>query len=107
MTATTEVIMMGDGKNEGLGCCICLDENQDHEHEAIMKDMRKLCSRIPSSQLMEKEARQVLHQSLILKFEYKMRLTSLTQKQCKPISKPNRQVILPPMSPNRNIPGAE
>ena len=49
MTATTEVIMMGDGENEGLGYRICSDENQDHEHEAIMKDMRKLCSRIPLS----------------------------------------------------------
>ena len=94
ITATKEVIMMGDGKgayaviyfkapdvpNEGLGYRLCPDRNQAHIYEAITKDMRKLCSRISSSQLTEKEARQVLHQSLILKFEYKMRLASLTQK---------------------------
>ena len=56
---------MGDGKgaytvtdfkspdvpNEGLGYCICPDGNQDHAHEAIMKDIRELCGRILSSQL--------------------------------------------------------
>ena len=60
ITATKEVIMMGDGKgvytvidfksldvpNEGLGYCICPDGNQGHVHEAIMMDMRELCGRV-------------------------------------------------------------
>ena len=68
--ATKEVIMMGDGKgayavidfklpdvaNEGLGCRICPDGNQDHADAVIMADIRELCGRILSSQLTEKEA---------------------------------------------------
>ena len=114
ITATKEVIVMGDGKgayavidfnspyvaNEGMGYCICPDGNQDHAHEAIMVDMRELCGRIFPSQLAEKEARQVLYQYLVPKLEYKMRLTSLTKKQCSPINTLSRQAILPPMRLN-------
>ena len=63
ITATKEVIMIGDGKgaytvidfksldvpNEGLGYCICLDGIQNHAHEGIIQDIRELCGRISSS----------------------------------------------------------
>ena len=107
--------MMGDGKgaytvidfkspdvaNEGLGYRICPDGNQDHAYEEIITDMRELCGRILSSQLTEKEVRQVLlYQHLALKLEYKIRLTSLTKKQWKPINILIRQSILPSMRLN-------
>ena len=62
----------------------------------LMKDMCKLCGRISTSLLMAKEARQVLHQRLIPKVGYKMKLTSLTQWQCKAINTLNMQAILKP-----------
>ena len=76
ISATKEVIMMGDGRgvyavidfklpdvaNEGLGYRICPDGEQNHALAAIMYDMRELCGRISSAQLSEKEARQVLYQ---------------------------------------------
>ena len=110
ISATKEVTMMGDGKgayavidfkspdvaNERLGYRICPNGNQDHVHAAIMADMRKLCGRISLSQFLEKEARQVLYQRLVPKLEYKMQLTSLMKKQCKPINTLSRQVVLPP-----------
>jgi hypothetical protein len=96
ISATKEVIMMGDGKgayaiiyfkspdvgNEGLGYRICPDGEQKHALKAIMDDMRELCGRISSAQLSEKEARQILYQRLVPKLEYKMRLSSLMQEYC-------------------------
>ena len=41
-----------------------------------------------------------------MKLEYKMRLTSLTKKQCKPINTLSRQAILPQMRLNQNMPDA-
>ena len=93
VTATKEVIMMGGGKrffavinfksmdepNKGLGYQIYQDGKQHHVYKAIMKDMHELYSRISFSLLTEKEARQVLHQHLILKLGYKMKLISPTQ----------------------------
>ena len=120
ISATKEVITMGDGKgahavidfkspyvaNEGLGYRICPDGKQEHAVAAIMKDMRELCGRIFSAQLSEKEARQVLYQRVVPKLEYKMRLTSLTKEQCRPINTLNKQSILPQMRLNRNMPDA-
>ena len=62
-----------DEPNEGLGYQIYLDRKQDHVYEAIVKDMHELCGKISSSLLLDKEARQVLHQRLIPKLWYKMR----------------------------------
>ena len=96
-----------DEANEGLGYPICPDWNKEHAHEAILTSMRKLCGRtISSAQLTEQEARQALYQRLIPKLEYKMRLTSLTKKQCQPINTMNRQAILPTMRLNRGMPDA-
>ena len=95
-----------DEVNEGLGYRICPDGNQERAHEAILTSMRELCGRILSAQLMEKEERYALYQCLIPKLEYKMRLTSLTKKQCQPINTLNRQEILPPKRLNQNMPDA-
>ena len=116
--AMNERIMTKDGKgayavidfkspdeaNEGLRYRLCPDGNQDHAHEAILTSMRELCDRISSAQLTEKEVRQALYQRLIPNLEYKMRLTSLTKKQCKLMNTLNIQVILPQMRLNRNMP---
>ena len=68
-----------DVANNELGYRICSDRTQDHAHEAIMMNMHELCDRILSSQLTEKEAKQVLHQRLVPKQDYNTRLTSLTR----------------------------
>ena len=75
-------------------------------NEGIIQSMCELCDRILLAQLTEKEARQALYQHLLPKLEYKMRLTSLTKKQCQPINTMNRQAISPSMRLNRNMPDA-
>ena len=59
-----------DEPNKGLGYRICTYGNQDHTHEAIMKDRHDLYVSISSSQLTEKEVGQVLYQYLVPKLEY-------------------------------------
>ena len=53
-----------DQPNKGLGYCICPDGNQDHTHNAIMKDMYEFCQKVGTAYLTERETWQVLRQRL-------------------------------------------
>ena len=120
LQATEYTILMADGKgayatiefkspdqpNEGLGNWIFPDDNRDHTHRAIMKDIYDLCQKVGAAYLPEQETWQVLRQRLTLKLSYKMQLSSLTKQQCKQINTQIRQNILPKLRHNRNKPGA-
>ena len=96
LQATDEIILLRDGKgayatielkspdlpNEGLGYWICLDGNQEHAYNAIMKDMYEFCQKVGTVYLTERETWQVLRQRLNSKLSYKMQLTSLVKQQC-------------------------
>ena len=95
-----------DQPNEGLGYWICPDGNQDHAYNAIMKDMYKFPQKVGTAYLTKQETWQVLRQRLNLKISYKMQLSSLIKQQCGKVNAQIRQIILPKLRLNRNMPGA-
>ena len=118
--ATDEAFVMEDGRggysvidfkspdlaNEGLGYKICPSGKQDASHDAILSDLQELCGRVSSAHLTEQEARQALQQRLLPRLQYKMRLTSLSQKRCTTLNTQMREAFLPAMRLNRNMPSA-
>ena len=92
--------------NVGLGFLLCPNGNQSPQFNALLTDVRKLCSSINCSFLNEEETRQALRQRLVPKLTYTLHATSFTSSQCKAINTIISKTFLPRLRLNRHFPRA-